>query len=110
MRRVVAAALVITSACGPKRPPPSFAPDPGLVGQIREAFGTYVDIFPIDCSDTMQHVYRLYNNRPDANHRYTVSPAIRDQMMANGWILEAFDHSLAQYEWAMASAMTPTSS
>src|SRR2546421_162945 len=36
MRRVVAAALVITSACGPKRPPPSFAPDPGLVAQIRE--------------------------------------------------------------------------
>src|SRR2546421_3338959 len=38
MRRVplVVAALVITSACGPKRPPPSFAPDPGLVAQIRE--------------------------------------------------------------------------
>src|SRR5438132_14071115 len=32
----VAAALVIMSACGPKRPPPSFAPDPGLVAQIRE--------------------------------------------------------------------------
>src|SRR2546430_10856552 len=38
MRRApsVVAALVITSACGPKRPPPSFAPDPGLVSQIRE--------------------------------------------------------------------------
>ncbi len=38
MRRAppVVAALVITAACGPKRPPPSFAPDPGLVSQIRE--------------------------------------------------------------------------
>jgi hypothetical protein len=66
-------------------------PDRWLL-ETRTAFGTYVDIFPIDCSDTMQHVYRLYNNRPDANHRYTVSAAIRDAMIAKGWILEAFDH------------------
>jgi len=36
MRRVVTAALIVTAACGPKQPPPSFAPDPGLVEQIRE--------------------------------------------------------------------------
>ncbi len=36
MRRFVAAALVLTAACGPKGPPADFAPDPGLVGQIRE--------------------------------------------------------------------------
>src|SRR5258707_8519897 len=36
MRQVVLAAIVLTSACGPKGPPPSFAPDPGLVEQIRE--------------------------------------------------------------------------
>lgn len=37
MRRVVAAALVLTAAaCGPKRPPATFAPDPGLLEQIRE--------------------------------------------------------------------------
>src|SRR6266498_1658735 len=36
MRRAVLAAVVLTAACGPKRPPPSFAPDPGLVEQIRE--------------------------------------------------------------------------
>src|SRR2546427_3881782 len=35
MRRVVLAGIVLTAACGPKRPPPSFAPDPGLVEQIR---------------------------------------------------------------------------
>src|SRR3989440_11627684 len=38
MRRVplVVAALLTTAACGPKPPPPSLAPDPGLVAQIRE--------------------------------------------------------------------------
>ena len=36
MRGLVAAVVVLTAACGPKRPPPSFAPEPGLVEQIRE--------------------------------------------------------------------------
>src|SRR5205809_2449814 len=36
MRQAVVAALIVTVGCGPKRPPPSFAPDPGLVEQIRE--------------------------------------------------------------------------
>lgn len=33
-------------------------------------------------------LYRLYNGRPDVNHRYVVSRALRDQMVANGWIAE----------------------
>src|SRR3989442_15847400 len=36
MKRAVVAALIVAAGCGPKRPPPSFAPDPGLVEQIRE--------------------------------------------------------------------------
>ncbi|MGE5801291.1 MAG: hypothetical protein ACM358_03460, partial [Gemmatimonadota bacterium] len=36
MRRLALAAILLTAACGPKRPPPSFAPEPGLVEQIRE--------------------------------------------------------------------------
>lgn len=36
-----------------------------------------------------QPIYRLYNRRPDVNHRYTTSPAVRDAMLADGWILEA---------------------
>src|SRR5881396_2023414 len=36
MRQAVVAALIVTIGCGPKQPPPSFAPDPGLVEQIRE--------------------------------------------------------------------------
>src|SRR5262245_42190056 len=36
MRKAVIIVVGLTGACGPKRPPPSFAPDPGLVQQIRE--------------------------------------------------------------------------
>ena len=35
-------------------------------------------------------VYRVYNNRRDANHRYTTSLAIRDSMMSAGWIAEGY--------------------
>lgn len=41
-----------------------------------------------DCAQGAVSLYRVYNNRPDANHRYTTSPATRDQMIATGWILE----------------------
>jgi hypothetical protein len=51
-----------------------------------ESTWSFYDYF---CEDYHQPLYRLYNNRPDANHRYTVSPAIRDAMIAQGWILEA---------------------
>src|ERR1700752_21270 len=36
MRRLALAAILLTTACGPKRPPSTFAPDQGLVEQIRE--------------------------------------------------------------------------
>ena len=35
-------------------------------------------------------VYRVYNNRPDVNHRYTTSLTIRAQMVAAGWIPEGY--------------------
>jgi hypothetical protein len=35
-------------------------------------------------------VYRVFNNRIDANHRYTTSTAIRDQMVARGGIAEGY--------------------
>src|SRR6266404_279576 len=41
----------------------------------------------VDCVQGAVSLYRLYNNRPDANHRFTTSPATRDQMVATGWIL-----------------------
>ncbi|MFO1312243.1 MAG: VCBS repeat-containing protein [Burkholderiales bacterium] len=33
-------------------------------------------------------VYRVFDNRPDANHRYLVDRNARDQMVAKGWIAE----------------------
>ena len=35
-------------------------------------------------------VYRLFNNRRDANHRYTTSTAVRDTMVANGYTAEGY--------------------
>jgi hypothetical protein len=35
-------------------------------------------------------VYRVYDNRADANHRYTTSRAIRDDMVARGYIAEGY--------------------
>jgi len=35
-------------------------------------------------------VYRAFDNRADANHRYTTSRAIRDQMVAMGYIAEGY--------------------
>lgn len=33
-------------------------------------------------------IYRVFNNRIDANHRYTTDRSVRDQMVARGWIAE----------------------
>jgi hypothetical protein len=33
-------------------------------------------------------VYRVFDNRTDANHRYMIDRALRDQMVALGWIAE----------------------
>lgn len=33
-------------------------------------------------------IYRVFSNRPDANHRYMTNTALRDQMVAAGWLAE----------------------
>ena len=33
-------------------------------------------------------IYRVFSNRPDANHRYLTDRAVRDQMVAKGWLAE----------------------
>ena len=41
------------------------------------------------CPAGTVNVYRVFSNRPDANHRYTIDPAIRDQMVAvRQWLAE----------------------
>jgi hypothetical protein len=40
------------------------------------------------CPGNTTKVYRVFSNRPDANHRYMIDPAVRDQMVARGWLAE----------------------
>jgi outer membrane protein assembly factor BamB len=42
------------------------------------------------CPAGASPVYRLWDNRPDTNHRYTTSRATREQMVAAGWIAEGY--------------------
>ena len=40
------------------------------------------------CPADTAPVYRVFSNRADANHRYTIDRAVRDQMGAAGWTIE----------------------
>ena len=40
------------------------------------------------CPANTTQVYRVFDNRPDANHRYMTDKATRDQMVAKGWLAE----------------------
>jgi len=42
------------------------------------------------CPDATTAIYRLYNNRSDANHRYTDDPGVVAAMVAQGYILEGY--------------------
>ena len=43
------------------------------------------------CTDpSTQPVYRIWNRKPDTNHRYTTSSAVRDQMVAAGGVAEGY--------------------
>lgn len=41
-----------------------------------------------NCAAGTVPVYRVFTNRADANHRYTTDRALRDQMVAKGWLAE----------------------
>lgn len=42
------------------------------------------------CPANTLPVYRLWNRRPDSNHRYTTDRAVRDQMIARGYAAEGY--------------------
>ena len=53
------------------------------------------DVFRVDlpdstgaCEADSVPVYRIFNNRPDANHRYTTDVSVRKQMIAKGGVPE----------------------
>jgi len=40
------------------------------------------------CPVNTTEVYRVFSNRADANHRYMTDKAVRDAMVALGWLAE----------------------
>ncbi|MEP7208645.1 MAG: choice-of-anchor Q domain-containing protein [Casimicrobiaceae bacterium] len=40
------------------------------------------------CPAGTRPIYRVFSNRPDANHRYMTDGAVRDAMVAKGWLAE----------------------
>jgi hypothetical protein len=60
---------------------PSFVLEsPDFMHMILPAAGT--------CPVGATPVYRVFSNRPDANHRYMTDRAVREQMVAKGWLAE----------------------
>lgn len=54
------------------------------------ATGNCPEFVPYATGFLFQPVYRLWNNRADTNHRYTVSLAIRTGLIAKGWVSEGY--------------------
>jgi hypothetical protein len=42
------------------------------------------------CPSGSAPIYRVYNQKPDVNHRYTTNRNVRDSMIAEGWIAEGY--------------------
>ena len=61
--------------------------NPGFVLESAAFMQMYVPMGGICPANTVP-VYRLFDNRPDANHRYVTDRTIRDQMVATGWVAE----------------------
>jgi len=52
---------------------------------------TFLYLYPPtlgNCAAGQVPVYRVFSNRVDANHRYTTSRTVRDQMVTKGWLAE----------------------
>ena len=43
-----------------------------------------------ECPAGTVNVYRLWNKRPDSNHRYTTDLSIKQQMIAKGYVQEGY--------------------
>jgi hypothetical protein len=64
---------------------------PGLVLEAPNVFRVVLpDTATGDCPAGSIPVYRLWNNRVDTNHRYTTSVAVRNQMLARGYVAEGY--------------------
>jgi len=70
------------------------ATDPNYSGYVEETASAFFVALPDTSTGTCPAgtivVYRLFNNRVDANHRYTTDPAIKAAMVARGYIAEGY--------------------
>ena len=87
-------------------PPPAnshfYSASPAECAQTLQKFPTFAyesaSVFYISLPDTNTGacapgtipVYRVWNQRVDSNHRYTTSRAVRDQMVAMGYLAEGY--------------------
>ena len=67
------------NATGQKNPS-FFLEDPAFMQMFLPTLGV--------CPANTTQIYRVFSNRPDANHRYMTDKATRDQMVAKGWLAE----------------------
>jgi photosystem II stability/assembly factor-like uncharacterized protein len=64
---------------------------PFFVYESGNAFYVYLpDTNTGACPQATIPVYRVWDKRVDTNHRYTIDLAVRDQMVARGWVAEGY--------------------
>jgi hypothetical protein len=63
------------------------AANPTFVNEDPQFFHVMLPVAGV-CPAGTRDVYRTFSSRLDANHRYSVDPAIRDQMVGRGWVAE----------------------
>jgi hypothetical protein len=69
----------------------ALAKHPEYMEETRSAFwATLPDPSTGACGYDQIAVYRLWNARVDSNHRYATDPAIRDAMLARGYVAEGY--------------------
>jgi hypothetical protein len=61
--------------------------NPSFVLEDPRFMYTFLPVAGVCPIGTIQ-VYRVFSNRPDANHRYMTDKLVRDQMVAKGWLAE----------------------
>jgi hypothetical protein len=68
--------------------------DPAYAGYVYETPSAFFIALPDTasgaCPPATIPVYRLWNQRVDSNHRYTIDPAIKAQMVALGFVAEGY--------------------
>jgi uncharacterized delta-60 repeat protein len=68
--------------------------DPNFSGYVEETPNAFYAGLPDKvtgaCPSSMTPVFRLWNQAAASNHRYTTSVAIKNQMVAGGWVAEGY--------------------